>query len=243
MAKTGATARSPAGAVDRHDEIDLVLGRQAFHRLDRLGRLAAVVVLDHLDLALAGLELEPAAIVDLLRPELEVRPVGDRGARGHEAGSRSDHADPHGVLGIGGAGAEQSRERSHGDKCQRCSSVHSILPVGFAWLQRFGRSAGMHPSILPWLMGMRLSCAEEVFGPGALEDWSSARVVSVAIRRASAKALGAAIGAYCRGESGGVSQDFVRIAFAGVGAGWRVRDGRRLTSSGAAMGAASAAMP
>ena len=122
----------PAGAVDRHDEIDLVLGRQAFHRLDRLGRLAAVVVLDHLDLALAGLELEAAAIVDLLCPELEVRPMGDRGARGHEAGSRSDHADPDGVLGIGGAGTERSRERGHGDKCQRCSSVHSILPVGFA---------------------------------------------------------------------------------------------------------------
>ena len=117
-----------AGAVNRHDEVDLV-GREPLDRLDGFAGLAAVVVLDQLDLLLPALELEPALGVDLVLPELEVRKMGDRGATRHHAGARPDHSDfDGGVLGPGDPKAEWSSQSRGASNFEYGSSMHFALP-------------------------------------------------------------------------------------------------------------------
>jgi hypothetical protein len=58
-----------------------------------LARIGLVIVFDDLDLLLAVLELQAAAVVDLLGPEFDVRPLRHGGAAGQGAGLRSDRAD------------------------------------------------------------------------------------------------------------------------------------------------------
>ena len=82
-----------AGGVDPLIQSALSTVASALDRLDGLGRLRAVVVLDQLDLALPFLELEAAALVDLVGPEPEGREMGDRGAGRQRAGFGADHAN------------------------------------------------------------------------------------------------------------------------------------------------------
>ena len=117
-----------AGAVDRHDEVDLV-GREPLDRLDGFAGLAAVVVLDQLDLLLSALELEPTLGVDLVLPELEVRKMGDRSATRHNAGTRPDHSDfDGGVLGPGDPKAEWSSQSCGASNFEHGPSMHFALP-------------------------------------------------------------------------------------------------------------------
>ena len=118
-----------AGGVNAADPIGLVHCRQPFHGLDGLGRLGAVIVLDDLDLALAVLELETAALVDLESPQLVRREMRDCRAGREWTGFRTDHAD----LDGGGVSscrpvADRSGQRRCGGIFQKLSSSHELLP-------------------------------------------------------------------------------------------------------------------
>ena len=118
-----------AGAVHRHDEVDLILSGQPLHRLDCFARLTAVVVFDQLDLALAALHFEPAARVDLMFPQLEIRKVADRGAACHHAGARPDHSDlDRGILCPCGPEAEWPSQSRRASNFEYSSSMHRPLP-------------------------------------------------------------------------------------------------------------------
>ena len=93
FAKVGAVARLKPGGVHAADPVGLVDRRGALHGLDGLGRLRAIVVLDDLDLALAVLQLETAALVHLVRPKLIGREMGDRRTGRQRAGLGADHGD------------------------------------------------------------------------------------------------------------------------------------------------------
>ena len=99
-------------AIGRDDEIDLVDFGQALGCLDVLARVGLVIIFDDLDHHLLATDIQPAGRIDLLRPKLDIRPLGDSRAAGKRTGLRRDLADLDHV----------SRLRRNGQERRRCGN-------------------------------------------------------------------------------------------------------------------------